>query len=240
MTEFTRYELLPQDVTSWLLANGWLRLSSGEGPAALWTRESSEVLQPLRPEASDYQLRLQDMLRILTRTEQRDESLLSQEIAVEAADVCEWSAIFESDNDYSIALEDGERLVRGAKSAVVAAANASIRLRGYFGHSTKKAAREHAKTVRMGQTQRGSYVIPIISRIPGATLTARKDDTLDIEVNAQPFERRVMEQLAEALATINIVALESRGKPSARIVNESVANGVSYEPLRGYCTCPHR
>lgn len=230
MTELPRYEVAPEDVTSWLTANDWERISSGRGSAALWTRSRAELLQPLTPEASDYILRLDDMLRTLSRVEERDSDLLTQEIVNEGADICEWRASGGSVNDSTISLEDGSRLIQGARGAFVAAANATIHRRGYFGHSSAKVAREYAKSVRMAQTRRGSYIIPIISRIPSATLTVQdQQDTLGIQVEAQPFERRVMARLAEALTTVQELAVDAADGPSTQVLNQAVATGVSYE-----------
>ncbi|MFK4085023.1 hypothetical protein ACI2LF_12995 [Kribbella sp. NPDC020789] len=230
MTELHRFDVAPEDVTSWLTANGWERISSGRGAAALWTRARDELLQPLTQEALDYPLRLDEMLRTLSKVEERDPTQLTQEIANEGADICEWRAEGESTHDATISLEDGSRLIQGARSAFVAAANATIHRRGYFGHSSARAAREYAKSVRMAQTRRGSYIIPIISRIPSATLTARdQQDTLEIQVEAQPFERRVMARLAEALTTVEELAVDVADAPSTQILNQAVASGVSHE-----------
>lgn len=229
MNEILRLELSPEDVTSWLVANDWRQVSAGRGTAALWARAADEVLQPLAPYATDYRLRLADLLHTLARTEQRDALLITQEILSEGADVCEWRATGEQIDQYTIPLDDGDRLVHGARTAFVAAANATVHRRGYFGHSLARAAREHAKSVRMGQTLPGSYIVPIISHVSGSTLVpGGQQDGLDIRVDTQPFGRRVMIQLAEALSTIQDLAVNA-DPPNMRRINESVGRGVSHE-----------
>ncbi|MFI7067080.1 hypothetical protein ACIBL3_39205 [Kribbella sp. NPDC050124] len=229
MNDLLRLELAPEDVTSWLAANDWRRVPASQETAALWVRSAHEVLQPLAPGSTDYRLRLADLLRTLARAEKRDALLITQEILSEGADVCEWRATGEQINQYTIPLDDGDRLVHGARTAFVAAANATVHRRGYFGHSIAKAAREHAKSVRMGQTMPGSYIVPIISHVSGSTLVpGGQEDGLDIRIDAQPFGRRVMIQLAEALSTIQDLAVDA-DPPNMRRINESVGHGVSHE-----------
>jgi hypothetical protein len=224
------YDPLPQDVASWLVANDWRKVSRGEALAALWSRGPQEVVQPLAREASDYALRFADMLRRLAAWEHKPEEALAQEMTFEASDVSEWRASGVSARDFTVPLEDGFDLIRGARNAFVAAANSAIHRRGYVGHGSLKVAREHAKTVRMGQTRRGSYIVPIISRIPGATEQPEDgQERFNIDVSAQPFERRVMSLLAVSLDTVAELAIRSDSEPTMRQVNESVGNGVSYE-----------
>jgi hypothetical protein len=230
MTELIPNEVLPEDAASWLAYHGWERVRSRSNVAALWRLGDNEVLQPISSQTADYYRRWSDMLSSLSRFAAKSPEALVDEMLYEGADVCEWRASV-GITDSTIALEDGHRLVNGARNAFIAAANATIHRRGYFGHHTTKAAREHARAVRMAQTRRGSYVIPIISRVPGATTTSEDErGRFDIQVSSQPFERRVMVQLAEALQAIQELAVGTRRPPpSMRILNERVANGVSHE-----------
>jgi hypothetical protein len=135
---------------------------------ALWVRENRELLQPTLRDASDYALRLSQMLQALGNWAERSPDALAEEMVHEGSDVSEWRASGSEGRDFSVPLEDGLTLVQSVRNVFVAAANASIQRRGYFGLSTLKVARQHARVVRMGQTRRGSYVVPIISRVPGA------------------------------------------------------------------------
>jgi hypothetical protein len=224
------YDPLPADVASWLTAHDFERLTRTPGRAALWSRGPVEVLQPTLLEATDYELRFGDLLRRLSSAVQRPVEALAQEMVNEGSDVSEWRALGLRDRDFSVPLEDGFSLVQSVRNAFVAVANATIQRRGYFGHSTLKAARQHARTVRMGQTRRGSYVVPIISRVPGAVEQEDDDQTrFELDVSAQPFERRVMAQLAQSLSTIQELAVSSSSEPTMKQLIESVGDGVSHE-----------
>lgn len=224
------FDLQPADVASWLSAQGWSALPAKSRTARLWRRGESEVLQPLIPEASDYLLRWFDMLASLSREEGRNPESLANEMLYEGADVCEWRASHKFAIDHTIPLADGERLIRSAREAFVAAASATIQRRAYFGHSITRAARDHANAVRMGQTQSGSYVVPIISRVPGATVPVEEDQRrFDLDVAPQPFERRVMLQLADSLSAVRMLLDERRADFSVSRLNDTVGLGVSHE-----------
>lgn len=226
----TTYDPLPEDVASWLANHDWERVSQNPQRPALWALGARELLQPTLRNASDYELRVSQMLRSLASWSERSVEALAEEMIHEGSDVTEWRANGLHARDFSVPLDDGFTLVQSVRSAFVAAANAAIQRRGYFGHSTLKAAREHAQVVRMGQTRRGSYVVPIISRVPGVT---EQDDEhqgrLDVDVSAQPFERRVMAQLADGLRAINELAVQGDREPTMRELNERIGSGVSHE-----------
>lgn len=237
------YEPLPEDIASWLASNDWQRISaqSSQRPV-LWTLGSRELLQPTLREANDYELRVSQMLRSLSAWSERSVEALAEEMIHEGSDVTEWRANGLHERDFSVPLDDGLALVQSVRNAFVAAANAAIQRRGYFGHSTLKAARDHARVVRMGQTRRGSYIVPIISRVPGATEQADDEQgRLDIDVSAQPFERRVMAQLADALDAVHDLAVRSDREPTTRELNERIGSGVSHElcmALEGMLAAP--
>jgi hypothetical protein len=224
------HEPLPEEVASWLITHGWTKLTTLSDRPALWTLGDSEVLQPTLTTGSDYHLRLEQLLQSLAQLSGDSPAALAEQMLAEGADVIEWRAVGEWGRDDSIPLDDGLLLLQSVRSAFVAAASSSMQRRAYFGHGTLKAARAHARLVRMGQTRRGSYIIPIISRIPGALAHADEaQQTLDLEVTSQPFERRVVVQLAQALARVQNLAVGAGHEPSRRELIESVGDGVSHE-----------
>lgn len=224
------YDPLPEDIASWLASNDWRPVSQNSQRPTLWVLGDRELLQPTIRDANDYQLRISQMFRSIASWAGRSVDAIAEEMIHEGSDVTEWRASGPQIRDYSVPLEDGLILVQSVRNAFVAAANATIQRRGYFGHSTLKAARDHVRAVQMGQTRRGSYVVPIISRVPGVTAqTEEQQGRLDIEVSSQPFERRVMALLADALHAVHELAVVADRTPSRRELNERIGSGVSHE-----------
>ncbi len=225
-------DLLPTDGANFLRSAGWLRRSGKNEVASLWYRHrdgaEQEVLLPLRPEAPDYQDRWLDLLEQLAGYEDRSIESMTEAVLYAGADVMEWGVGHESLIDFTIPLADGHRFLDGMRAAVVAATSSTINPKSYFGHTITKQAYQHANQVRIGQTRRGSYVIPLISRLPSVE-DAPSQDRLDLHVEVEPFERRVVLRLSEALSTIEDLALQQERAPSPSQLIEAVHSGVSYE-----------
>lgn len=236
--------VVPQDAVLWLEDHGWKQVNPRGKPASLWQRQGRELLLPLQPATADYSLRMVEFLGDLANIEGKSRDSLQTEMLVNGADICEWRAEEASEVDGSIPLGDGEKLISSAKSAFIAAAAATIHRRGYFGHAVPQRARDHAQAIRMGQSIRGSYIIPIISRIPSeddsdeqATLlrisqledtTAPANENSAAAVVRRPFSRQVMTTLAQGAEAVHRVATGD-DPVNARVMNEVVSEGVSYE-----------
>jgi hypothetical protein len=114
---------------------------------------------------------------------------------------------------------------------MVAAAGATIRRQGYFSRSMPMQAREHAKNLRLGQTRRGSYILPVLSPAQAAPEIPDYDEPrlFEVKVEAPLFDRRVMATLSEALRTLESLAVQASQEPSASEILDSVEVGVSFE-----------
>ena len=109
-----------------------------------------------------------------------------------------------------------------------ASANAALQPRSYYGHSIPDAARDHARSVRMGQTRRGSYIVPVISRLPILEPDDADDAVLFEDVVYQPFARSAMRKLAEGFTALRDLT-HGEGQPTRRAITEAVGQGVSSE-----------
>ncbi len=90
-----------------------------------------------------------------------------------------------------------------------------------------KAVSDYLRKVRLGQTERGSYVVTVASPVPpyvdlesAGLMFARPADI--------PFERKVSVTLAKSLANVqDVIGLMSRGLFSEKPWEEAVDKGVS-------------
>lgn len=212
---------------SWLADNGWSNTNPDGHRLSLWRRESAEVAVPLLAAAPDFTRRWLDLVTRLAALERSTPEEIQQDFVNQGSDVNEWAADHGDDIDYTIPLSALHTLTGTVKTSVIAAANSTISPRGYFGHSIPQQAREAADHARAGQTRHGSYVIPVISRLP--VEGPMREGMLDLDVALQPYSRQVMGTLSSALTTINELAVEADRRPSKSTVNESVREGVSHE-----------
>jgi hypothetical protein len=210
------------------LERGWRKTGQLANVAARWERDGGAVVVPLNLQSPDFPLRWAEMVVDLADASDTDPQGLMLAIMHEGSDVAEFRALGGTHIDDSIPLGDAEMLIGSVRQAMTASANAVVQPRSYFGHSIPKVAREHAKSVRMGQTRRGSYIIPIISRVPILEPPDNDDDPLFEDLAYEPFSRQAMRRLAEGLSALQTLTA-SGSMPNASTMNESVGRGLSHE-----------
>jgi hypothetical protein len=225
-TVLSNQSVLPTDITEWLSIHGWTQTASLGDIAQRWQNETSGVVVPMRAASPDFSLRWSEMLNRLAHSFDTNAAGLLLEVTKAGSDIAEFEVSGQIDD--SIPLGDAAILIDSVRRVVQASANAALQPRSYYGHSIPDAAREHARNVRMGQTRRGSYIVPVISRLP----TLRSDDTDDAVLFEdrvfRPFARSAMLKLAEGLAALRELT-HGPTTPANSVINESVGAGVSSE-----------
>lgn len=223
---FGSYELLPADVTEWLRMRGWAHVGSLGDIAQRWQSGPDGVVVPMLITSPDFTLRWSEMLGRLAETLGTDPAGVLLAVTKSGADIAEFRASGQIDD--SLPLGDASTLIDSVRRAMQASANSALQPRSYYGHSLPDAARDHARHVRMGQTRRGSYIVPIISRLPILQPADADDAVLFDDVVYQPFARNAMLRLAEGLTELRELTHGS-AEPARSRITESVGRGVSSE-----------
>lgn len=218
--------LAPTDVTEWLRIQGWTHAASLGDVAQRWRGEAASVVVPMLPSSSDFTLRWSEMLSTLAGSFDTDPAGVLLKVAKSGSDIAEFRVSGQIDD--SIPLGDASTLIDSVRRAMQASANSALQPRSYYGHSLPDAARDHARNVRMGQTRRGSYVVPVISRVPVLGPEDADDAVLFEDVVYQPFARMAMLKLAKGLAALRELTHGPAQPVRGRIV-EAVGAGVSSE-----------
>lgn len=216
----------PADVAEWLGLHGWRRVAHLGEIAERWQGESNQVTVPMLESSPDFALRWAEMLDQLSRTLDTDPAGVMLAVTKAGSDVAEFRATGQIDD--SLPLGDAATFIDSVRRWMQASANSALQPRSYFGHSVPDAAREHARKVRMGQTRRGSYIVPVISRLPILSPDDDDDAVLFDEVSYQPFARTAMLRLAEGLGTLRDLT-HGPTAPSRSKITEAVGAGVSSE-----------
>lgn len=220
------WSIVPADVTAWLALHGWSRAASLGDVAQRWQDDRSGVVVPLRTAAPDFALRWAEMLAGLSAALDTDPAGVLLAVSKAGSDIAEFRAAGNIDD--SLPLGDASTLIDSVRRLMLASANSALQPRSYYGHSLPEAARDHARSVRMGQTRRGSYVVPVISRVPILEPEDDEDSILFEDVAYQPFARTAMLRLARGLATLREMT-HGPNAPSRRAITESIGVGVSSE-----------
>jgi len=214
------------DVEFWLTRNGWIpALTKANG--ALWKRGDFDVLVPSSNLQPDAGLRLQVALESIAESHGLAPSDLESEIIHFGSDVVEWRVVDSATLDDGLSLGAADQLISTVRRVVIFGAAAVDHRRGYFGRRVRQRARDEASRVRVGQTKRGSFILPLISHVgvgPGWSV-----GDLGFPVEFAPYSRQVLLTIFEALSASVALAELTEGAPSGRQANELVSKGVSYE-----------
>lgn len=220
----------PEEIRSYLKVTGWAPVSGGD-VAELWSLPGPAdevVLVPMKPGAPDFAKRARILMHDLARVAFEDVQTVHDAIATVYNDVTDLRASDPSMSDGTIPLESGYELFLSAKRIRVASAAATIRRQAHFRNLPPR-AREQAREVRLGQTRRGSYIVPIISQARSPEdVYAPGQDHIDVQVEETLFDRRVTATMSRALGVLEDMAGSHRG-PTPSEISDSIGEGVSYE-----------
>ncbi len=217
--------LRPLEVESYLRASGWRQVELHEGRYAVWTKgDEFEALLPITSNVRDFALRMGDILAVLSMAEQRSQLAVLADLLVTSADVLRVRLADTDLADGSIPIEDHARTAQKVRDLMMAAACSAIERKPVWHKRKPDRAVDYLRNVRIGQTERESYVLTVISKVPpmlrsrGVPLFGEREE---------PYERQVTADLAVALAAIDSAAESAASTGEFDSFDQAVGQGVS-------------
>lgn len=217
----------PSDLGAYLHSTGWRDAGRFLEHGALWAGGEArdlEVLQPLDRNLADYAARIADALEVLGVAENRSQLEILSDITLPSLDVIRIPLAYSTTGDGTIPIDQGVPAVQHAREMVMAAARAALETRAYYRGRAQEPVTGYMETVRLGQTERGSYTLTVLSPVAGppqAPLDGMPQDPTD-----DPFGRKVTITLARSLCALREAAEEARDGELQPFI-DSVARGVS-------------
>ncbi len=215
----------PLDLSAYLRTRGWREQERSAGRFAIWTLgrngDCFEVLLPLDATYRDYALRVGELLRTLEAVEERSQLELLADVATSFADLVRIRALSNGSHEGSIGLAAGIELMRNARELMLAAACAAIEPRQHYPSRKFDQAMQYLDSLELGQTERGSYVVTILSPVPPALRDSPAADT------DEPLARRVTRTLLDAATAARAAAEESAATGKLQPFHRAVQRGVS-------------
>lgn len=186
---------------------------------------------PLKAELGDYTLRMSDLVDHLAGAEERPQWEVVKDLLTANMDVVSLRVRNEDDADGSISLNGGVDLFDNARTLLLSAARATVETRALFIGGPPRQVSHYLKNVRMGQTERGSYVVNLLSPLAGTPARRQGDeppmfDIREYEMETR-FSRSVIAMLNKALRSTQEAAEESKNDPTYRAFLNAVHSGVS-------------
>lgn len=230
----------PLEFVAYLRANGWQEYEHIPERASVWSLDSGsnggyEILLPLRRDFRDFANRISEALYTLEVAEQRSQLEILQELGTASADIVRVRINPSDAMNGSIPLDDGVDLFQRAREMMLAAACAAVEPRSQYQTRKPNKAVDYLSKVHVGQTERGSYVVNLLSRVAPNLEAATPSSTENVTTlfptqpfeATDPFERLVTRTLADALEATRVAAEYSAATGTIEYFNEAVAKGVS-------------
>ncbi|NCA71888.1 MAG: hypothetical protein EOM91_17785 [Sphingobacteriia bacterium] len=214
------------DLKSYLDAQGWRSVERIGDKALVYVPDASEtaaaeILVPLRDDLGDYVSRMSEAVAILADREQRSVLEVYQDILTSGLDVVRLRAP-EADASGAIGIEDGVVLHQEAENLMLAAACSAVDPRRNYHLRKVTQATDYLKSVRLGPSERGSYVLTLFSPVQ-----PRLEHHQAFDLGEEPFARTVMLRLAEALGAAKRAADRARADNAFAPFDDAVSLGVS-------------
>ena len=218
--------LKPLEVAAYLRAKGWRQEADLAGKGSLWVFNSEfDVTLPARRDLGDYVLRMGEVLRTLAAAEDRSELEVLRDVQTTTADLIRVRAPSRDAEAGTLALDEAVAFVGRSRDMILAAACAAIDKRSVYPKRKSQQAIDYLSHVRMGQTERGSYVLTIISPV-APELRSAEGTPPPIEPE-DPYERQVTRTLIESLNALDEAAREAVVLGNMTPFHKAVTRGVS-------------
>jgi hypothetical protein len=197
--------LTPLNVIGYLRSNGWLKFSEVRGRFSVWVHPKhpeAEILVPVTRDVRDYVTQISEALQELESVENRSQLEILKDLHSSGFDVIRLAAQGASTLDGTVKIDAGVQLFEQARELLMSAACATIKPRPVFHSRKPQQAIDYMAKARLGQTERGSYVLTILSPV-SPQLNFHSETDLFPE---EPFERSVVRTLSGSVELAMIAA----------------------------------
>ncbi len=228
--------LTPNDAVSYLRTTGWREQEVLKGRASIWTTttadgETVEALVPLAAGVLDFRSRVRQLLGAIEVAERRPRLEILADLSETSADTVRVATGISD----SIRLSEGAHLASSVYDLLLASACAAVRPRPVYHTRKPDVAVSFASSLELGQTERGSFVLRILSRVPPSLASQQVSmpwGTGEQPRGEEPFERQALVVFAGALQAAQWAGQRALATGALDEFQNAVAQGVS----ANFCT----
>jgi len=220
--------LRPLEVAAYLRASGWRLEADLNGRGSLWLKQEGsgpefDVTLPARREMGDFVLRMAEVLRTLSQAEDRPELEVLRDVQTVTADLVRVRAPSREADIGTLPLDLAVSFVGHCRDLMLTAACAALDKRPCYAKRKPQQAMNYLSHVRMGQTERGSFVLTILSPVVPELRPPEQSTLFPID----PFERQVTRTLMDALKALDAAARMAAEQGDLAPFEAAVSRGVS-------------
>lgn len=217
--------LHPLEVASYLRSSGWREEQRHEQSHSTWALSQSdgreyELLLPLDRSFMDFSVRMGELLQTLEVVESRSQLEILEDLDTVRSDIVRLRRTGDRWKEGSVPLEAGVQMIERGRDLLMAAACATVEPRAVYASKKPGRATEFLRNTRLGQTERGSFVLTFLSPVPPAIQS-------QISTPEEPFERRALYLLALSFSAVKDAVGHAVGRGTLDAFQNAVQYGVS-------------
>jgi hypothetical protein len=216
----------PAALAAFARGEGWRKLEPYGAHADVYVGvDRPEIVLPRTDRLADYASTVSRLIEAFSSAAERDELATYRDLVGADRDVVRVRS-FGADDDGSVSLDAGVKIVAQAREMLLAAACAVHSPQPLYRAGANKEAAEYMRRVRLGQTEHGSFVVTLLAPVPPQLQPQLSLDDNWIAFEDEPMERMVTRRLIEALeASRSAAEMALSGEVSA--FDKVISSGVS-------------
>jgi predicted aconitase with swiveling domain len=218
----------PSALAAFARSENWLKVDGYGAHADVYAGSNRpEIIVPRTDMLADYASAVSRLIEIFATYRGSDELAVYRDLVSADRDVVR-VRVLGTEDDGSVGLDAGVRIVAQARDMLLAAACAVRSPQPVYRPHANQEADDYMRRVKLGQTEPGSFVVTLLSPVPPLLDPARGpiDRSAWTNLNDEPLERMVTRRLMEALEASRHAA-EMALSGDAAAFEKSVAAGVS-------------
>lgn len=217
----------PRSLRYYLEAQGWQKTREFGQHGLVYGRAETdtELLLPRSSGLADYARRVHELVHFLGQLEGRTPRAVLRDLSVAEMDLIRVH-LPEAHTGPSIPINDAELLLTEARNLLGAAACSVNTPQRAFRVGRHKAATSYLDTVHMGQTERGSFIVNLLSPVPPDLVKPAQHGLFPAEP-APPFERQVVRKLNTGLRAARDAVRQADGGGDISGFEDRLHDGVS-------------
>ena len=216
--------ITPMALSAYASVAGWTKLETFGDHSDVYVGSGlPEIIVPRTQDLGDYADVVTRLIDIFAHVGEVDESTLYNDLIVADRDVIRARAE-NSDSDGSLDISEGADLVSGARDMLLAVACSLFEPRPLYRIGANKDANEILGRMRLGQTERGSFVITLLT--PAIPPQLQEPLLPDMNLDDDPLHRQLTRRLAHALSEVR-QATEKASVGYREAFEKSVSAGSS-------------
>ncbi len=217
--------ITPAALSAYARTEGWRKVETYGEYSDIYVGEGRpELVIPRTSQLADYASVVSKLIALYARAADVDDIALYRDLVGADHDVIRVRAVGAED-DGSVAIDAGVDIVAQSRDMLLAAACSAHSPQRHYRAGANKEAIDYMRRVRLGQTERGSFVVTLLA--PASPQLQMANLQLWPDIDDEPYERKVTRMLVDGLRASKSAAEAATAGPGSSAFDPLVGRGMS-------------